>query len=154
MDVTSSRKSSQSLNIKLDTFLGLLLHPVLIDSTTPLTLKCTCPSASPGHKLPEDRAWKPVTAGWAENWGGQIFNVCSMRKWNTQSMFSPQAKHGEMGTHNINTEGKITPKPKNKYFILNTSITTWTQKTVLYQGLLQTKQNGNTHRPSQLLPES
>ena len=46
----------QITHIKLDTFLGLLSHPVLIDNTTPLTLKCTCPSASPGHKLPEDRA--------------------------------------------------------------------------------------------------
>ena len=59
----------QITHIKLDTFLGLLSHPVLIDNTTPLTLKCTCPSASPEHKLPEDRAWEPVTAGWPENWG-------------------------------------------------------------------------------------
>lgn len=55
-------------------FFGPLQLPVLTDTTTPFTLKCSCLYAPPECKLPEDRTRELSAAECSRSWRWQVLN--------------------------------------------------------------------------------
>lgn len=130
-DVTSSRKSSQSPT--LDRYLPgapanspcLLIPPSLLLWHILVYLP---------HQNVNSLRTGPVSFSLLDVLGAEdgnySINVCSMGEWNTQQMFSLQAKQREgnlpyqyLRKNNFRTK-------TNKYFIFNTLVTTYTQETV------------------------
>lgn len=141
VEVTSSRKSSQSPNAGLGVSPAFLQHPVPTDTPTPFTLTFTCPSASTEHKPPQEQGQELFTARCAQSWGWQVLHSCWLNRWmkysKTVSSSSETQREGN-SQYQYLRDNNFT-REKGKYFIFKTSVTTGTQETVSYHDLLQTK---------------
>lgn len=144
VEVTSSRKSSQSPNAGLGVSPAFLQHPAPTDTTTtPFTLIFTCPSASTEHKPPppQEQGQELFTARCAQSWGWQVLHSCWLNgrmKYSKTVFSSSETQRDRNSQYQYLRDNNFT-REKGKYFIFNTSVTTGTQETVSYHDLLQTK---------------
>lgn len=131
---------------------GFLQHAVLIDTTTPFSGNLLV------HPLQQDinsmRAG-PTSHSLLDVPGVEddmhSINVCSTGEWNTKNYFLLKLNAEDRNLQYQYLRKNNFKREKGNYFTVNTSVTTWTQETVLHQDQLSQKGKNKEDKQIRLL---